>query len=168
MSVTGKLSTAVPGKDRACSMMASTLWLARIESTRPSCRTYSTPSTQCAGKLHGIREHHLEPLILRLHIVQRARHDHLALIDDSDMVGDQLDLGQLMRRKEHGGSFRRCDRNQLAQHVFGGGRIQTIGRFVEDQQLGPREIASRSISFDRMPLERSGIFFLGGSSNIFR
>src|SRR5579871_100485 len=36
LSVTGKRSTAVPGKDLACSTMASTLWLARIETTRPS------------------------------------------------------------------------------------------------------------------------------------
>jgi hypothetical protein len=44
----------------------------------------------------GVGEYH-KPLMLRLHIFQGAGHDHLALLDDADVIRDQLDLGQLVR-----------------------------------------------------------------------
>src|ERR1700749_1825636 len=44
-------------------------------------------------ELHRVRKYHLQPLVLNLNIVEGAAHDHLSLVDNSNVVGDQFPFG---------------------------------------------------------------------------
>lgn len=136
MSVTGKHSTTAPGsglrlRDDGFDIVASQdgnhapILSHGLDAVRPARRQFN-----------GIHAHYLEPLVAKLHIVQGTGDDHPAPVDNSNMIGDQLDLDELVRRKEHGSFRRGGDSDQLAQHVFRGGGVKAIGWLIQDQQLG--------------------------------
>ena len=61
-------------------------------------------------------------------------HDDLPSIDDRDLVADLLDFVEQVRGKEHGPSLG----DKAADHVpelVDAGRIEPVGRLVEDQEL---------------------------------
>ena len=68
--------------------------------------------------------------------VEPGGHHHPAAVDDRHVIGDLIDVGQLMGREQHGGAPVRGMANQRLQHLFGRRRVEPGGRLVEHQQIG--------------------------------
>ena len=56
-------------------------------------------------------------------------------VDDGDVVGNLIDVSEMMRREEHRQVLRRDVRDDRLQDFFAGRRIETRGRLVEHEQL---------------------------------
>ena len=64
--------------------------------------------------------------------------DDAPVADDDEVVGDDLDLVQQVRGQQDGGAAVGVAAEQVA-HPADAGRVQTVGGFVEDQDLGVAE-----------------------------
>ena len=69
-------------------------------------------------------------------VVERTGHHGAAAIDDRDVVGNLLDLGDLVRGEEHGHLLAGHVGDQRLQDLLGHRRIESRGRLVEDEQFG--------------------------------
>ena len=58
--------------------------------------------------------------------------DDLAVADDDEVIGDDLDLVQEVRGQQHGSALVGVAPQQVA-HPADPGRVETVGRLVEDQ-----------------------------------
>jgi hypothetical protein len=77
----------------------------------------------------------LHAAILSAQIVECPGHDRASGVDDGDVIRDLVDVGEMVRREEHGQLFRRDVRDDRLQHFFAGRRIETRRRLVEHEQL---------------------------------
>ena len=71
-------------------------------------------------------------------LVLGALGDDLAVADDDDLVGDALDLVEQVRAEQHGAALVGVAAQQVA-HPADAGRVETVGRLVEDEHLGVAE-----------------------------
>ena len=73
---------------------------------------------------------------------ERALHDDAAVIDDRDRVADLLHLVEQVRGEQHRAAFR----DEAADHapeLVDAGRVEPVGRLVQDQQLRVGEESAR-------------------------
>ena len=71
-------------------------------------------------------------------LVLGALGDDLAVADDDDLVGDALDLVEQVRAEQHGAALVGVAAQQVA-HPADAGRVEAVGRLVEDEDLGVAE-----------------------------
>ena len=93
------------------------------------------PAERRPGPVHLVgRQSHADPAGRLQEFVERTLVDEDALVDDPDDVGQLLDLGQDVARDED----RPAGVGEVAQlrpEVVDPGRVQAVGRLVEDEQL---------------------------------
>ena len=93
------------------------------------------PAERRTGALDLVRqESHAHPAGRLEELVERALVDEMALVDDPHDVGQLLDLGQDVARDED----RPARIGQVAQlrpQAVDPGRVEAVGRLVEDEQL---------------------------------
>ena len=70
----------------------------------------------------------------REELVLGALGDDLAVPDDDDLVGDALDLVEQVRAEQHGAALVGVAAQQVA-HPADAGRVEAVGRLVEDEHL---------------------------------
>ena len=91
--------------------------------------------------------------------------DDPAVADHDQVVGDDLDLVQQVRGEQHGAALVGVAAEQVA-HPADAGRVEAVGRLVEDQHLGvadqggrdaePLAHAERVVADPALGLVRSG------------
>ena len=74
----------------------------------------------------------LAELVLGEQVRGRAARDQPAAVDDQDVVDGLAQLGKLMAGHQHGASLLR-ERAQQASQPVHAERIESVGRFVEDE-----------------------------------
>ena len=80
-------------------------------------------------------EHQVDAAELLPKIVERTGHHRAAAIDDGDVIGDLVHLGDLMRGEEHGHLPVGHMGHERLENLLGHDRVESRGRLVEDEQL---------------------------------
>ena len=84
---------------------------------------------------------------------ERRLDDELAVVDDHNLVDGLSDLGEDMARDQDG-PLPGCEgAEEVAQPAYASG-VESVGRFVEDQQFGSPRRAAASPSRCRIPSEK--------------
>ncbi len=81
------------------------------------------------------------------------------------LIGDLLDLRDLMRGEEHGHLLARDVRDERLQHLLGHRRIEARRRLVENQQLGAAAEREQQGQLRARAARQRLHAPLGGSSN---
>jgi hypothetical protein len=92
-----------------------------------------------AGCLFCVLDVHLDPVGLAQQLAHLALGDDLSLVEDQHPVADLLDLVEQVAGEENGPAFLVCQMADKDAHLLHAGRVEPVGRFVQDEQLGIAE-----------------------------
>src|SRR6185437_8587191 len=114
-----------------------------LDVTAHEYREHSAAATNAYDSLHPsdvawrlVRADEAEPLVMRLEVVELPADQHLAAIDDRDVIGNLLHFRELVRREEDRSALLGSYGDQLPEHLLDGRRVQTVHGLIENQQLG--------------------------------
>src|SRR6185312_7747183 len=96
-------------------------------------------------------KHQIDPAIALTDIVQRHVLQETPLLHNAYLIGNALDLLDLVRRKEHGGALPALG-NEAFEKLFNSNRVQTFAWLVQNQQRGLPRNRKKQREFSPHPL----------------